>query len=102
MLLHLRCSGLRKGENLFILLNSSKIQLVDCNTCCREQSLLYEALHLPPVVQNKQVATAEKRRPRGIDLTLFFNNFCSCDLPSLISNKYAYADDLWLLHSLKI
>jgi len=47
----------------------------------------------------EQVTTPEERCPTGIcPVTLLFNSYIY-DLPNTISRKYAYADDLAIMHA---
>ena len=49
--------------------------------------------------QKKQVTTLQERRPTGIcPGTLLFNIYIS-DLPTTVSGKYTYADDLAIMHA---
>ena len=47
----------------------------------------------------EQVSTSEKQRPSGIGLGHLLFNIYIQNISSTTSRKYAYADDLALLHS---
>ena len=62
---------------------------------CSKSQLYPHHRQRPP----KQVATSEERRPAGSVLALLLFNIYTYDLPTTISKKFAYADDLAILHS---
>ena len=47
----------------------------------------------------QQVTTPQKQRPTGISLGPLLYNIYTYDVPILVSQKYAYADDLAFMHS---
>ena len=58
-----------------------------------------EALPLPPVTASKAGYTVLKTAfPQGLVLAPLLFNIYTFDLPSMIFRKFAYADDLALLH----
>jgi len=47
----------------------------------------------------KQITTPQKRRSTGSVLAPLLFNIYTSDLPTTVSRKYAYADDLAIMHA---